>query len=93
MKRSRAGHSGRTPADVRTLLNHLMYWTGSRFEAAAHRVPPTESPAEGHDVTAEPAWADQYTAGVRAAAAAWSEPAAWEGVSGLSGAGTMPARQ
>ncbi|GAA4603754.1 TIGR03086 family metal-binding protein [Actinoallomurus liliacearum] len=80
-----------TEYDVRTLLNHLISWTGSRFEAAAHKTPLPESPAEDHDFTAEPDWAARYAVSVRAAAAAWSEQAAWEGETGLSVSGAMPA--
>jgi uncharacterized protein (TIGR03086 family) len=77
--------------DVRALLNHLIYWTGVRGAAAAAKCPVPEGPEEGHDFTAEPGWSGEYAARARATAAAWSEPASWEGETGLSAKGTMPA--
>jgi uncharacterized protein (TIGR03086 family) len=93
--------------DVRALINHLIFWSG-RFEAAAHKLPPT-GPGQDHDFTAPPAppgirrlpepvkrtlagsaaddWAEMYATRVRKAAEAWSDPAAWEGKTSLTGEG------
>lgn len=71
-----------TEFDVRALLDHLAGWTGEVALAAARKEQPPESP------DTDPA---TYGRHARAAAVAWSQPAAWEGEAGLSAAGTMPA--
>ncbi|MFC6886957.1 MULTISPECIES: TIGR03086 family metal-binding protein [Actinomadura] len=70
--------------DVRTLANHLAFWTG-RGETAAAKKPPS-GPGEDHDFTAEDGWAAAFAAQARATAAAWTDPAAWEGNTSLTGA-------
>jgi uncharacterized protein (TIGR03086 family) len=65
---------------------------GDRELGAAVKKPALDAPGEDHDVTAEPGWFDRYAARARAAAAAWSEAGAWEGVTSLSGTAEMPAR-
>ncbi|MGH3390753.1 MAG: TIGR03086 family metal-binding protein [Actinomadura sp.] len=76
--------------DVRALLDHFLFWTGRRGEYAAHKRS-TDDPADGHAFTREPGWAEAYADQARRTALAWSEPAAWEGSTGLTGGGKMPA--
>ncbi len=77
--------------DVRGLIAHLAAWMTVRAHAAALKEPVEGAPDETRDVTAAPDWADRYAEGTRAAAEAWSEPAAWTGMCSLSGATEMPA--
>jgi uncharacterized protein (TIGR03086 family) len=77
--------------DVRALLGHLAGWMTERARGAATKQTVEGAPDESRDVTAEPGWADRFAGEVRATAAAWSESAAWEGESSLSGAMLMPA--
>jgi uncharacterized protein (TIGR03086 family) len=77
--------------DVRALLGHLSGWMTGPARAAAIKASVEGAPNESYDVTAGPGWADRFAEEVRATAAAWSEPAAWEGSSSLSGAMQMPA--
>jgi uncharacterized protein (TIGR03086 family) len=77
--------------DVRRLLCHLVAWMGEPSLAAATKQQPSGPPDDERDVTAEPGWAERFAATARAAAVAWSEPAAWEGSTSLSGTQPMPA--
>jgi uncharacterized protein (TIGR03086 family) len=77
--------------DVRALLGHLAAWMTDRARGAATKETIEGPLDESRDVTAEPGWAERLAEGARAAAAAWSEPAAWEGTGSLSGAMRMPA--
>jgi uncharacterized protein (TIGR03086 family) len=77
--------------DVCALLGHLSGWMTGRARAAALKQTSAGAPDETRDITAEPGWADRYAEDARAAATAWSEPAAWEGTSSLSGQMRMPA--
>jgi uncharacterized protein (TIGR03086 family) len=79
-----------TEYDVRGVLNHLILWTGHRGVLAA-RKEPIEGPADDHDFTVDPGWAENYAVRSGATAEAWTDPAAWEGQTGMSGAGQMPA--
>jgi uncharacterized protein (TIGR03086 family) len=84
---------GPTPCpewDVRGLLNHMILWTGHRGGLAAGKKP-IEGPGDDHDFTAEPGWAEHYAVLSAATAQAWTDPASWEGETGMSGAGRMPA--
>lgn len=75
--------------DVRALVGHLAVWTTERARDAALKRPLASASEE--DVTTDSGWADRYAAGARAAGAAWSEPAAWEGTTSLSGRTQRPA--
>ncbi|WP_026212387.1 TIGR03086 family metal-binding protein [Longispora albida] len=76
--------------DVRTLLNHFVLWTGYSFERRALR---QEVPQEliDRDFTAEPGWAGAYAAQLDRAVAAWSDPAAFEGIIDVGQGYEMPA--
>jgi uncharacterized protein (TIGR03086 family) len=76
---------------VRTLVNHLIFWTAVRGLTAGLKQPPADEIAEGHDFTAEPDWAEAYAVRSARTAAVWSDPRAWDGETGLTGGGRMPA--
>ena len=81
-----------TPAtewDVRTLANHLVLWTSYNFELRA-RGESVPDDWQQRDFTAEPGWADAYTAQLDLALSAWSDPAVWEGEVKMGGS-AMPA--
>lgn len=85
--------AGPTPCpefDVRTLVNHLVVWTGQRARSAGLKEP-VGPLTEEHDFTATSGWAEAYAAGSAAAASTWSDPAAWQGETGLSGTGLISA--
>jgi uncharacterized protein (TIGR03086 family) len=71
--------------DVRGLVNHLLYW-GPSLEGAARKesVPPA-------DVEQDADWAAALAAQLDRTAMAWSEPAAWEGVTRMGGPMELPA--
>lgn len=78
--------------DVRTLVNHVMFWSAVRSELAARKqTAPADDPVtEETDFTAERDWQATVDTRLARAVAAWSEPGATEGDTGLAG-GTMPA--
>jgi uncharacterized protein (TIGR03086 family) len=82
----------RTPCrdwDVRTLANHLTFWAAFRSEVAARKQTPPAGTENDVDYVTDD-WADVFERQVNRAVAAWAEPGAWEGVTGLAG-GQTPA--
>jgi uncharacterized protein (TIGR03086 family) len=79
--------------DVRALVNHLMFWTAFRSELAARKqTAPADDPlTEETDFTRERHWAETLDTQLAKATAAWAEPGATDGDTGLAG-GSMPAR-
>lgn len=79
--------SGATPCpdyDTRTLINHWVAYTGLGMELRARKEAYPDDLAE-RDFTAEPGWADAYAAQLKRSAAAWADPAAWEGEVDMGG--------
>jgi uncharacterized protein (TIGR03086 family) len=78
--------------DVRTLVNHLMFWSAFRSELAARKqTAPEDDPiTEQTDFTREPDWATTFQTQLRKATSAWAEPGATDGETGLAG-GSMAA--
>jgi uncharacterized protein (TIGR03086 family) len=86
----------RTPCpdwDVRTLVNHLVFWSAFRSELAARKqqAPADDPITEETDFTTRPDWPQTFATQLDRAIAAWAEPGATEGNTGLAG-GSMPAR-
>ncbi|GAA2102967.1 TIGR03086 family metal-binding protein [Actinomadura alba] len=83
-----------TDFDLRTLVDHVAEFTGSRAESAARKEPVEQvagtAPADP-GMTADPGWIDAYAEQARSTAKAWTDPAAWEGETSLTGPATMPA--
>lgn len=76
--------------DVSALLGHLEAWMTDRaYGAATKQEVPGEPDESGEDFA--PGWAGRFAEGARATALAWSEPAAWDGATGLTGNARMPA--
>ncbi|MPZ86169.1 MAG: TIGR03086 family protein [Actinophytocola sp.] len=78
--------------DVRALVNHLMFWSAFRSELAARKqqAPADDPITEQTDLTRGD-WAETLASQLDKAVAAWGEPGATEGDTGLAG-GSMPAR-
>ncbi|MEV4518319.1 TIGR03086 family metal-binding protein [Dactylosporangium sp. NPDC049525] len=73
--------------DVRALVNHLLHW-GPSLVAAARK----ESLAPGPEIDhTDGDWRTLLRAQVDATAAAWGDPAAWEGSTRMGGPMEMPA--
>ena len=86
----------RTPCadwDVRTLVNHLVFWSAFRSELAARKqqAPADDPITEETDFTTQGDWSSTFATQLDKAVAAWSEPGATDGDTGLAG-GSMPAR-
>ncbi|MGH3879479.1 MAG: TIGR03086 family metal-binding protein [Actinophytocola sp.] len=79
--------------DVRALVNHLMFWSAFRSELAARKqqAPADDPVTEETDFTAQRDWPGTLARQLDRAVAAWAEPGATEGNTGLAG-GSMPAR-
>ena len=76
--------------DLRTLLNHTIWWTSYSAERRAHG----ESVAEdlmSKDFTAEPGFRDDYAEQIGRAVKAWSDPKTWEGELNVMGSRTPAA--
>ncbi len=79
--------------DVRALVNHLTFWSAFRSELAARKqTAPADDPVtEQTDFTTRRDWPQTLERQLDRAVAAWAEPGATEGDTGLAG-GSMPAR-
>ncbi|HEU5471371.1 MAG TPA: TIGR03086 family metal-binding protein [Actinophytocola sp.] len=75
--------------DVRMLANHLTFWSAFRSEVAARKQPPPEGDENSVDYVTDD-WVTVYERQLNRAVAAWAEPGAWEGITGMAG-GQMPA--
>lgn len=77
--------------DVRTLLNHLLFW-GPSLEGAGRKetVPPPAAAEANVDLT-QGDWAAALDAHLDRTVQAWSAPAAWEGTTHLGGPTELPA--
>jgi uncharacterized protein (TIGR03086 family) len=70
--------------DVRALISHMILWSAPG-ETAARKQPPEGPVDEGQDFTSDGAWADRYAERIHAMAEAWTDAAAWEGKTSLTG--------
>jgi uncharacterized protein (TIGR03086 family) len=79
--------------DVRALVNHLMFWSAFRSELAARKesAPADDPLTEETDFTADDDWPGTMANQLDKAVAAWAEPGALDGNTGLAG-GSMPAK-
>jgi uncharacterized protein (TIGR03086 family) len=75
--------------DVRTLANHLTFWAAFRSEVAARKQTPPSGSENDIDYVTED-WATVFERQLTKAVAAWAEPGAWDGETGLAG-GSSPA--
>lgn len=79
--------------DVQGLLTHLLYWAPVFQLAAAKEPVPADRPAEGAQDLAVGDWQTLLADQIGAVAAAWDDPAAWEGMTSIGRAdlGDLPA--
>lgn len=71
--------------DVRGLVNHLLFW-GPSLEGAGRKQPVTPPAASDRDARlAEGDCMGKFEAQTHSLVAAWSEPEAWEGMTGMGG--------
>jgi len=78
--------------DVRTLVNHLVFWSAFRSELAARKqTAPADDPVTEQTDFTRGDWAETFASQLDKAVTAWGEPGATEGETGLAG-GSMPAR-
>jgi uncharacterized protein (TIGR03086 family) len=80
-----------TEFDVRRLINHLLFWAPSLEAAAYKRAVPTPAESESGVDLVEDDWASTLQGHVDRAVAAWSDPAAWHGVTQMGGPTELPA--
>jgi uncharacterized protein (TIGR03086 family) len=77
-----------TEYDVRGLVNHLLIW-GPSLEGAAHKESVVPPPPETDLTTGD--WAADLIRQLERNVAAWSDPAAWEGLTFMAGPSELPA--
>ncbi len=76
--------------DLRALLGHLRYWTPVLAATGRREVPVLGADQSGVDLVTG-AWAGALDADRDALVAAWSSPAAWEGMVSMGGPEPLPA--
>lgn len=80
-----------TDYDVRALVNHLLFW-GPSLEGAARKqlVSPPAADETAVDLTVDE-WRTAFETQLDRTTRAWSEPAAWDGVTRMGGPMELPA--
>jgi uncharacterized protein (TIGR03086 family) len=77
--------------DVRSLLNHLLFWGPSLAGAGRKELVSPPAGAESAVDLAGGDWAAELRANVDAVVAAWSDPSAWRGTTRMGGEPELPA--
>lgn len=77
-----------TEFDVRGVINHLLIW-GPSLEGAARKESVVPPPPETDLTTGD--WAGDLIRQLERNVAAWSDPAAWEGLTFMAGPSQIPA--
>lgn len=80
-----------TEYDVRGLLNHLLFWAPSLEAAARKEFVPPPAQSESEVVLADGDWARAVDLQLDRSVAAWSRPAAWEGITHMGSPRELPA--